>query len=99
MSSLVHVFRRTMSSTGATTTKVPASAERKLKQTELDFMKVIERQNLLRVSKLKALRKRNILTGLGVGATVLSIYLYSMLAVKQEKFLDDFNEPQKVAVE
>lgn len=97
MSNFLHHFVRTMSTAG-NPAKNP-TLERKLKQSELDFMKVIERQNLQRVTKLKALRKRNTLTGLAVGGTVIGIYLYSMLAVKQEKFLDDFNEPQKVSVE
>lgn len=92
---------RTMTtSTSQSTTAVKNPlAERKFKQSELDFMKFIERQNLERVTKLKALRKRNVWTGLVIGGTVLSIYLYSMLAIKQEKFLDDFNEPQKISTE
>ena len=49
----------------------------------------MERQNLERVAKLKSLRKRNIFTGLALMTGVLSIYAYSMLAVKQEKFLDE----------
>lgn len=62
-------------------------------------MRLIEKRNLERVTKLRLQRKRNIWTGLTIGATVISIYLYSMLAVKQERFLDDFNEPQKVSAE
>lgn len=76
----------------------PAEA-RKLKQVELDFMKLIENKNLLRVQKLQKLRRRNNLLGGAVGISVVSIYLYSMFAIKQEKFLDDFNEPQKVSAE
>lgn len=76
-----------------------AAAERKLKPTEVDFMKLIEQRNLLRVTQLRLQRKRNTWTGLIIGATVISIYAYSMLAVKQERFLDDFNEPQKVSTE
>lgn len=67
----------------------------KLSQTEIDFMKIIEKQNLERVQKLKRLRKNNIITGCFLGAGVLSIYLYSMFAVQQERFLDDFSEPEK----
>ena len=37
---------------------------RKLKQTEIDFMKLIEQQNFERVKKLQRTRKNNILTGL-----------------------------------
>lgn len=76
-----------------------AAAERQLKPSEVDFMRLIEKRNLERVTKLRLQRKRNIWTGLTIGATVISIYLYSMLAVKQERFLDDFNEPQKVSAE
>lgn len=69
----------------------------KLSQTELDFMRIIEKQNLERVQKLKRLRRNNVLTGSLLGVGVLSIYLYSMWAVQQERFLDDFNEPEKTA--
>lgn len=75
------------------------AAERQLKQSELDFMKLVEKQNLQRVKKLRLQKTRNNWTGLVIGGTVVAIYLYSMLAVKQERFLDDFNEPQKVAAE
>lgn len=68
---------------------------RKLSQTELDFMKIIEKQNLQRVQKLQRMRRTNIITGCLLGGGVLSIYLYSMFAVQQERFLDDFNEPEK----
>lgn len=37
--------------------------DRKLKQSEIDFMKIIEEQNLQRVLKLKKTRKLNIITG------------------------------------
>ncbi|CAG9798522.1 unnamed protein product [Chironomus riparius] len=69
--------------------------DRKLKQSEVDFMKLIEEQNIQRVLKLKKTRKNNILTAVALGVSVLGIYGYSMYAVKQEKFLDDFEEPAK----
>lgn len=72
---------------------------RKLKPSEVDFMKLIEKENIYRVKKLQSLRKRNNLTGIILGGSVLSIYLYSMFAIKQEKFLDDFDEPIKVSNE
>lgn len=37
--------------------------ERKLKQSEVDFMKLIEEQNLNRVKKLQKTRRSNIITG------------------------------------
>lgn len=68
----------------------------KIDPSQLQFMKLIEKQNQERVRKLKTVRKNNLITGITIGATVLAIYGYSMWSVKQEKFLDDFEEPKKV---
>ncbi|XP_074028622.1 coiled-coil domain containing 56 [Leptinotarsa decemlineata] len=68
----------------------------KLRQRELHFIKEVEAKNLERVQKLTALRRKNLITGLLLGVGVLGIYGYSMYAVKQETFLDDFEEPAKV---
>ncbi|XP_026489208.1 cytochrome c oxidase assembly factor 3, mitochondrial [Vanessa tameamea] len=67
-----------------------------LKQAEIDYMKIIEQKNRERVQKLQQISKKNRYTGLAIGAGVFSIYMYSILAVKQETFLDDFEEPVKV---
>ncbi|XP_075978631.1 coiled-coil domain containing 56 [Anticarsia gemmatalis] len=67
-----------------------------LKQAEIAYMKLIEEKNRERVHKLQQLSKRNRLTGCAIGAGVLGVYLYSIFAVKQETFLDDFNEPVKI---
>jgi len=75
--------------------RMPKIDVNKLKQTDLDFMKYIELQNLERVKKLKRVRRNNIITGCLLGAGVLSIYAYTMFAVRQESFLDDFDEPVK----
>lgn len=68
----------------------------KLSASQLTFMRLLEKENLERVAKLERIRKRNIWTGWALGATVLGIYAYSILSIKQEKFLDDFEEPKKV---
>lgn len=70
-----------------------------LNKTALDFMKIIEEQNRLRVEKLNRIRRRNIFTGLSLGALVVSIFSYSILAVKQETFLDDFEPPELVPMQ
>lgn len=74
----------------------PGSKDRVLKQAELDYMKIIEQKNRERVIKLQQIGKRNRITGLSIGAGVVGIYLYSIFAVKQETFLDDFEEPAKI---
>lgn len=70
----------------------------KLTAAQIAFMKLTEQENLKRVQKLELIRKRNWITGWTLGACVLSIYGYTILTVKQERFLDDFNEPEKVIV-
>jgi hypothetical protein len=86
-----------MSSSGSGIPNIKyAEPGRKLKQTEIDFMKLIEKQNIERVEKLRRLKRNNKITAFTIGASVFGIYLYSMLAVKQEKFLDDFDEPLKI---
>lgn len=76
--------------------RMPKLSGEKLSSSAIDYMKFVEKQNLERVEKLKRLRRNNIITGSLVGLGVVSIYLYSIFAVKQERFLDDFEEPQKV---
>ncbi|KMY99054.1 cytochrome c oxidase assembly factor 3, mitochondrial [Drosophila suzukii] len=69
----------------------------KLDKAQLQFMKLIEEQNLDRVQKLKRIRRNNLLTAGALGVSVLAIYGYSIFSVQQEKFLDDFEEPKKVS--
>jgi len=75
--------------------KIKYGGEAKLNKTQLEFMKIIEQQNLERVQKLQKTRRNNIVTACCLGAGVLGIYAYSMFSVAQEKFLDDFEEPKK----
>lgn len=79
--------------------RVDKVSGRTLKQTEVDYMKIIERQNLERVTKLRRQKTINNRVGLTIGGTVIGIYLYTILSVKQEKFLDDFSEPKKISNE
>ncbi|XP_061390173.1 cytochrome c oxidase assembly factor 3, mitochondrial-like [Musca vetustissima] len=71
-------------------------AEGKIDKAQLEFMKLIEQQNLERVQKLKRVRRNNLLTAGSLIFSVVGIYAYSIYSVKQEKFLDDFEEPKKV---
>lgn len=70
----------------------------KLSAAQIAFMKLTEKENLKRVQRLDAIRRRNWITGWTLGFCVLSIYGYTILTVKQERFLDDFNEPEKVVL-
>ncbi|XP_063931013.1 cytochrome c oxidase assembly factor 3, mitochondrial [Zophobas morio] len=73
--------------------RMPKIDPTKLKQSEIDLIKIVERQNLERVRQLKALRRRNLLTVGLLGTAVLGIYGYSIYSVRQESFLDDFEIP------
>lgn len=70
----------------------------KLTPAQLAFMKLTEHENLKRVQKLEGIRRRNWMTGWALGISVLTIYGYTILTIKQEKFLDDFQEPEKIIV-
>lgn len=59
-------------------------------------MRLIEEKNRERVQKLQQIAKKNRITGFTIGAGVLGVYLYSIFAIKQETFLDDFEEPVKI---
>lgn len=65
---------------------------------QLAFMKLVEQENLKRVKKLQIIQKRNWITGWALGLGVLGIYGYTIATIKQERFLDDFNEPEKVVI-
>jgi multisubunit Na+/H+ antiporter MnhB subunit len=64
-------------------------------EAQLQYIKLIELKNRERVEKLRKLRTRNLWTAGLLGGAVLGIYGYSMFAVRQESFLDDFNEPAR----
>jgi len=62
----------------------------------LQQIKFVERQNLLRANRLNRMRKNARYMGSLLGGIVLSIYGYSIYSIKQETFLDDFEEPKVV---
>ncbi|XP_012261481.2 cytochrome c oxidase assembly factor 3, mitochondrial [Athalia rosae] len=70
-------------------------SSRKLTAVEKELIRNIEKLNIERVAKLNKVRRNNKITGLILGAGVLGIYGYTMHAIRQETFLDDFDEPQK----
>jgi len=76
------------------TETIDLAAELKnMKQSDQLYIKRMEAFNKDRVRKLNFLRRRNFLIGVGVAAGVIGIYSYTMGAVKQEGFLDDFDAP------
>lgn len=75
--------------------KLDVADKLKLSQAQLDYMKILEKQNIDRVAKLKRLRRNNLITGFALLGSVIGIYTYSILAVKQEKFLDELDDKKE----
>lgn len=67
-----------------------------LNKTQIHFMRLIEQQNRDRVEKLQIYKKRCNISGLSLIGIVGCIYAYTLYAVRQEKSLEDFDEPAKV---
>lgn len=67
-----------------------------LNKTQEHFMRLLEQENRERVAALLRFKKKSKLIGFGLAGAVIGIYSYTILAIGQEKFLDDFEEPQKV---
>ncbi|KAL0117962.1 hypothetical protein PUN28_008974 [Cardiocondyla obscurior] len=67
----------------------------KLKSTDVIYMKRLEEQNLQRAKVVQKYRKANNRTAITLALGVIGIYAYTIYSVKQEKFLDDFEMPEK----
>lgn len=68
----------------------------KLKFTDIVYMKRLEERNLKRAIKVQKYRKANNRTAIALSFGVLGIYAYTIYSFKQERFLDDFEKPEKV---
>lgn len=68
----------------------------KLRPTDLIYMKRVQEQCFQRAQRVKIWRKKNNITATCLFAVVVGVYTYTIYAVKQEKFLDDLNEPEKI---
>ncbi|CAG7723625.1 unnamed protein product [Allacma fusca] len=65
-----------------------------LTQAQIDYIRAAQALNAERVTKLKRIRRNNLLTAGFLGASVLSIYGYSLWAIGSEKFLEEEEKPQ-----
>ncbi|KAJ8683667.1 hypothetical protein QAD02_019459 [Eretmocerus hayati] len=75
----------------------PAKDSNKLSYVEKEFVKRYEDYNLTRVKEFKKKQVRGRWTAGFLTLGVLSIYSYTIWAIKQENFLDDFDEPEKIS--
>ncbi|XP_076633477.1 cytochrome c oxidase assembly factor 3, mitochondrial-like [Colletes latitarsis] len=75
---------------------MPKVDHKKLKPLEILLLKRAEEINYKRAIKYQKTRKNTSILALGLTLGVIGIYSYTIYAVKQETFLDDFNEPETV---
>lgn len=78
---------------------MPKVKPEELKSLDLMFLKRAEEINYQRAIKYQKTRRGNAALGLTLAAGVLGIYFYTMYAVKQETFLDDFNVPETIVMD
>jgi hypothetical protein len=69
-------------------------AKRTLSQIEQMYMNKIKERNDERYLKEKKVKLHYRVTGSLLVLFVLSVYFYTMFAIRQEKFLDDFDVPE-----
>lgn len=74
--------------------KVDFSRDKNLRFSSF-YAQAVERRNVQRTLDWKLKQRRGALVGFGLFGLVVAIYTYSICAVKQETFLDDFEEPPR----
>ncbi|XP_019698567.1 cytochrome c oxidase assembly factor 3, mitochondrial isoform X2 [Harpegnathos saltator] len=67
----------------------------RFKSTDIVYMKRLEEENIKRAQKVRGYRKANNRTAFALTLGVIAIYTYTIYSFKQEKFLDDFEKPEK----
>ncbi len=70
------------------------AGQRSLSQIEQIYMNKINERNQERYLKEKKIKLHYRVTATLLVGFVLSVYFYSMFAIRQEKFLDDFDVPE-----
>ena len=60
---------------------------------QVNFIQKAERENVRRAERYVLYRRSDVRIGITCALIAVSIYLYTIYAIKQEKFLDDFEMP------
>lgn len=76
--------------------KVNVKTDKKLTPTDLINIKRVEEINKKRAANVKLVKRRNLISALSLALFAGGVYMYTIRTMKQEEFLDDFNEPEKV---
>ena len=72
------------------------TVQQKLGQINMDFVRKAEKRNKERATLHRFFRRKDwIIAGTCFGI-VIGIYSYTIFAIQQEKFLDDFDMPEEI---
>jgi len=75
-----------------------AAIQNKLGKLNMDFVRKAERINLDRAKRHKFYRRKDWIIAFTCFCIVVGIYSYTMFAIQQEKFLDDFEMPEEIDI-
>lgn len=70
--------------------------QKKLGQINMDFVRKAEKRNKKRASMHRFFRRKDWLIAAFCFSLVIGIYSYTIFAIQQEKFLDDFEMPEDI---
>ncbi|XP_017761890.1 PREDICTED: cytochrome c oxidase assembly factor 3, mitochondrial [Eufriesea mexicana] len=70
----------------------------KLKYSHLIYMKQAEEIAVSKAQMYKTRRNKCVISGVCLGGIALGIYFYTIYAMKQETFLNNLEEPEKIIV-
>jgi hypothetical protein len=69
------------------------TVQNELGKLQMDLVKKAEKMNLDHAKRHRKFRKKDWAIAMASGGLAIAIYAYSIYAIKQEKFLDDFDMP------
>ena len=73
-----------------------ADVQQKLGKINMDFVRKAEKRNRERASMHRFFRRTDWMIAAGCFGIVVGIYSYTIFAIQQEKFLDDFDMPEEI---
>lgn len=73
-----------------------ADIQKQLGTLQMDFIKKAEKSNKKRANLHRFFRRKDWMIAAFCFSLVLGIYFYTIFAIKQEKFLDDFDMPDEI---
>jgi len=73
-----------------------ADTQKQLGRLQMDFVRKAEKRNKERANFHRFFRRKDWMIASFCVCVVIGIYSYTIFAIKQEKFLDDFDMPEEI---